>query len=672
MLDAGAWKPGHLRKLVDGVVHVDRPVQDDETHLRAAADWLCRAQDATPDGGVCGRYSLRSGWSSSYPETTGYIVPTFLALAKAYPDADFEARARRCVDFLLAIQLSTGAFPGMEIHENSTEPSFFNTAQILHGLVAWHRHAGGEEVAHAARRAADWLCEVQDEDGAYTRYTYGSTIYTYSAHASCWLAEAGQHFGKSRHLSAANRHLDWVLGFYDRETGFIDCMGFDEAAHRERRSVTHTIAYTIWGMLFTAQALGRDDGVTVAGRAAERVMRRLELSRFLPGELDHRWRGVADYECLTGNAQMALIWFRLYQAESDARWLSAACLALDGVKAAQSLNNRDDGVRGGVSGSVPVWGDYIRMCLPNWAAKFFIDALLEKRVVLDSLGSRPRGQVELRPDLPRIVAMSTVSTGTKPRVVVYTRPAASKLGEMLEAWRDWGFLPDAVVLEEPAEPPALDRLWNRVRQDGIAPLLARVGLGGREQPAATGNPHPNADALCRKLGLRVVRTGALTLPDSVDAVRALSPDVAVYAGAGILRAPLLEVPRLGTLNAHMGILPHYRGMNVAEWACFNGDAVGCTVHLITPGIDEGDILCAREVDVTESRSLAEVRRAVDKAQLALLGEVLQAIIVTGELPAYVSQTQEEGRQFFRMHEALRAVIERELGVRRSFLDHDDR
>ena len=59
MLDAGAWKPGHLRKLVDGVVHVERPVQNDEIHLRAAADWLCRAQDATPDGGVCGRYLLR-------------------------------------------------------------------------------------------------------------------------------------------------------------------------------------------------------------------------------------------------------------------------------------------------------------------------------------------------------------------------------------------------------------------------------------------------------------------------------------------------------------------------------------------------------------------------------------------------------------------------------------
>ena len=127
-------------------------------------------------------------------------------------------------------------------------------------------------------------------------------------------------------------------------------------------------------------------------------MRRLELSRCLPGELDHRWRKAANHECLTGNAQMALIWFRLYQTDGDVPWLNAAFLALDRVEAAQSLDNRDDGVRGGVSGSVPVWGDYIRMGFPNWAAKFFVDALLEKRAILGTLGNRPRGKVALRPD----------------------------------------------------------------------------------------------------------------------------------------------------------------------------------------------------------------------------------------------------------------------------------
>ena len=53
-------------------------------HVRAAVQWLCRAQDVSGDGGVARSYSLvynpffkRRGWTPSYPETTGYIIPTF-------------------------------------------------------------------------------------------------------------------------------------------------------------------------------------------------------------------------------------------------------------------------------------------------------------------------------------------------------------------------------------------------------------------------------------------------------------------------------------------------------------------------------------------------------------------------------------------------------------------
>ena len=47
----------------------------------AAIEWLCAAQDRSKsnDGGVARDYSLLADWASSYPETTGYIIPTFLA-----------------------------------------------------------------------------------------------------------------------------------------------------------------------------------------------------------------------------------------------------------------------------------------------------------------------------------------------------------------------------------------------------------------------------------------------------------------------------------------------------------------------------------------------------------------------------------------------------------------
>src|SRR5207245_7757208 len=118
---ARAWRPEHARLLWSQLAH--RPGYPDarltdRDHLRAAADWLCRAQDAMPDGGVCGRYSLKTGWSSSYPETTGYVIPTFLALAQEFRDNRFEDRAARAVGFLLSVQLRDGAFRAGDIRHH--------------------------------------------------------------------------------------------------------------------------------------------------------------------------------------------------------------------------------------------------------------------------------------------------------------------------------------------------------------------------------------------------------------------------------------------------------------------------------------------------------------------------------------------------------------------------
>ena len=51
-----------------------------DASIEACMQWLSLAQDRslTADGGVARVYSLVAGWQSSYPETTGYIIPTFL------------------------------------------------------------------------------------------------------------------------------------------------------------------------------------------------------------------------------------------------------------------------------------------------------------------------------------------------------------------------------------------------------------------------------------------------------------------------------------------------------------------------------------------------------------------------------------------------------------------
>jgi methionyl-tRNA formyltransferase len=172
---------------------------------------------------------------------------------------------------------------------------------------------------------------------------------------------------------------------------------------------------------------------------------------------------------------------------------------------------------------------------------------------------------------------------------------------------------------------------------------------------ASGNGLPPSGSViefCRQHGFEAIEVDSLNSPDAVKLLRDKQIDLCIYAGAGIMRKDIIGAAPLGLLNAHMGILPGYRGMNVTEWAAWNGDPVGCTVHLIDTGIDTGDILVTRAVDVSRAGNIAELRKLVDESQIELLGEVVQYILSEGRLPPRRSQTAAEGIQYFRMHPVL--------------------
>ena len=86
--------------------------------------------------------------------------------------------------------------------------------------------------------------------------------------------------------------------------------------------------------------------------------------------------------------------------------------------------------------------------------------------------------------------------------------------------------------------------------------------------------------------------GAVNAPDTVEAIRGLEPDLLVLCGCSILKKELLSVPRLGALNLHGGLAQRYRGVWTTLWAVVNREPeyVGATVHFVSPGIDDGDIV----------------------------------------------------------------------------------
>jgi methionyl-tRNA formyltransferase len=68
----------------------------------------------------------------------------------------------------------------------------------------------------------------------------------------------------------------------------------------------------------------------------------------------------------------------------------------------------------------------------------------------------------------------------------------------------------------------------------------------------------------------------------------------------IFRQPLLNIPKLGTINCHSGKLPFYRGRNILNWVLINDEKeFGITVHYVNEGIDTGDIIKQKCFPITD-------------------------------------------------------------------------
>ena len=88
-------------------------------------------------------------------------------------------------------------------------------------------------------------------------------------------------------------------------------------------------------------------------------------------------------------------------------------------------------------------------------------------------------------------------------------------------------------------------------------------------------------------------------PQAIEEVRRLTPDVIVVAAYGqILPREVLEIPRLACLNLHASLLPRWRGAAPIQAAIAAGDSeTGITVMYMAEGLDTGDILLQRSVEI---------------------------------------------------------------------------
>src|SRR5579883_1558797 len=243
-----AGMPPFARKIVsrdaDGQLGPD---STPESCIRLGLEWLLHAQShsASRDGGVARHFSLISGWAPSYPETTGYIIPTLIREAGCIGDDRLLDSAQRMLEWLLSIQFPEGGFQGGVVGEEPRVPVTFNTGQILLGLAAGAAHFGEPRYLQAMTRAADWLVTTQDEDGCWRQFPTPFAEFgekAYETHVAWALFEADRVSPGRGYGEAGLRQVRWALKSQRDNGWFENCCLSDPG-----RPLTHTIGYVLRG-----------------------------------------------------------------------------------------------------------------------------------------------------------------------------------------------------------------------------------------------------------------------------------------------------------------------------------------------------------------------------------------------------------------------------------------
>jgi hypothetical protein len=354
-----------------------------DPHLQEAVSWLKRAQDAGNDDGVSYGADFGAPFLESYPETTGYIIPTFLKLSDYFKDASYLERAIQMGLWESKIQMASGAVMAGRSNFEPT-PAVFNTGMVLLGWAALYERTGHSVFLQSLQRATDWLLSLQESNGDWkkgnSQFANPETT-TYNVKAAWGLAEAGRVARIPQAIQGAIRNAEFCLSRQIDNGWYRDCCLVDGT-----QPLLHTIAYTMQGLIGIGTLTAREDFLKAAARTADSLIRLMDTDGFIPGCIGPDFQGTVDWCCLTGTAQTAVVWGRLFQLTGDPRYRNAMRVANGYLMRHHDIDNADPRLRGGVAGSWPVWGAYGRLKVLSWATNFLIESLLIEKFCIEREG----------------------------------------------------------------------------------------------------------------------------------------------------------------------------------------------------------------------------------------------------------------------------------------------
>lgn len=344
--------------------------------LKNASDWLLLAQSKGKDLGYSRKYSLISGWDSSYIETSGYIVPSMYLAGVYLNNSDYIDSAKDAAEWLLTVQHDDGFFTDIDEYK----PQVFDTGQVLIGLNFIYKKTEENKFKESIVKACDWLISVQEENGSWIKYSYNYRPHTYYTRVASALLNSGYILNNEKYIEAAIKNLNWAIS-QKQENNFFNFSEFKETED----PILHTLVYVLEGFS-EAYRISKDNRwLEILESGGQQLLSLVNNDGLLHSQYNSEWEVTNSEYCVTGLAQLAGIFYDLSNYLNSKKFFEAGEKIMSQLLNIQ-LNNHKV-LSGAFPSSLPLWGYYGGMDFYNWNSKFYIDATLKKIILSEGCPS---------------------------------------------------------------------------------------------------------------------------------------------------------------------------------------------------------------------------------------------------------------------------------------------
>ncbi len=168
--------------------------------------------------------------------------------------------------------------------------------------------------------------------------------------------------------------------------------------------------------------------------------------------------------------------------------------------------------------------------------------------------------------------------------------------------------------------------------------------------------------MARKHNLTIHYVENINSKETASLLREIvKPNLLILAGAPIIRQHILDIPTIGTLNAHPGYLPLFRGMDVVRWTIIEKGPLAVTLHFVDDGVDTGPILVREPIPFYLGDNIDILRKRATYIAAKLIVKGLK--MISRDKYETIPQTRAEGRQYYRVSKEQAEEAEIELQKR---------